>query len=507
MSFLTLNGWAPGPRSGTVSRSEEVIGKDTSAFSGRRLRPRRAIRNLWEATTKVATRAEQEALRGLLLGIGDHWPLDTSPYPSGKGLINIAAVVADLELAVAPGGGDAVFEAKKFIRAVRPAPATTNIADDRDLQGKTFVVVAAASQADDSTNFINGTGSREITYTASGTTSEVYRNVLASPSALTTYTAALYVRGNGSTDTIRFTLEEAGGGSGALVDVTLRDAEWNRVENITLTVGPGAGAVELHVKETIIDSGAVFALDGVQVEQRESSTTFKDSASARAAPSLSYPAAFLALGNQGLTISCWTRGPNLSDPTGGDRVLALVGDLGVFNFVALVADSGTDNLKLVSQKDGTEFVILTTTGLWDGAWHLITGVVRFTPGQLAEKTLYVDGVQVDSDSSGLGLPSLPVMSGGEVYIGNAGGADAWNGPIEDLSVLPYPAAPAQVLAWASETAQLPDTPTVRAGGDFDPRPSVDVVPIFIEQDSTEAAIAGTFHNNSGSTKFRLREDG
>lgn len=507
MSFLTLNGWTPGPRSGTVSRSEEVIGKDTAAFSGRRLRPRRAIRNLWEATTKVTTRAEQEALRGLLLGLGDHWPLDTSPYFSGKGLVNISAVVADLELAVAPGGGGPVFEAKKFVRAVRPAPATTNIADDRDLQGKTFIVVAAASQADDSTNFINGTGSREITYTASGTTSEVYRDVLAAPAALTNYVAALYVRGNGSTDTIRLTLEEAGGGSGAFVDVALRDGEWQRVENIVLGVGPGAGAVELHVKETVIDSGAVFDLDGVQVEARASSTTFEDSASARAAPSLSYPAAFVAFGNQGLTVNMWTRGPNLADPSGGDNLLALVGDLGGGNLLALAAESATNHIKLVTQVDGVEPADLEHTGLWDGAWHLITGVMRYSASVgTAERELYADGVLVDSDSPGV-LPALADIAAGTVFVGNAGGGAPWNGPIEDLSVLPYPAAAAQVLAWASETAQLPDTPTVRAGGEFDPRPSVNVVPILNDQDFIEGAIGGVFHNNSGSTKFRLREDG
>lgn len=83
MAFIRLNGWEIEVTS--CSQREELFGTQRRAFDGGLLDSRRAVKRVWRCTTKPLDEIEAEALRGLLLGYGDHWPLDNSLY-SDKGL-------------------------------------------------------------------------------------------------------------------------------------------------------------------------------------------------------------------------------------------------------------------------------------------------------------------------------------------------------------------------------------------------------------------------------------
>jgi hypothetical protein len=507
MSFLTLNGWAVGARSGSSRRNDEVIGGNTRAFDGTMLQSRRAIKGAWSILSRVLALIEKEALRGLLYGLGDHWPLSADPFTSDKGLVEVGTSVADFELATA-ADGSAIYRAKKFTQAVRPAAATTNLADNRDLDGIVFVVVLAATQANDAVNYINGAASRKITYTASGTRSEVYRQVYDPPAAVETFTCSCYVRGDGSTDILRLWLEEVGSGVGATVFVPLIDGVWQRVENITHTVTASGGALRLHVAENTIDSGAVFSIDGVQVEQHEYSTTWLDSPSARAAGRLQFLASILAFDQGGMTINVWTRGPNLEQSAGGTNAMIFVGDT-AGHFTALLNDTNVNEIEALFSLDGgaTDSILTYATTPWDGAWHMVTLVHREKAlGSLTKRALYFDGVLVASDNPTT-MPSLELMAAGITAVGAvpALGAVEFNGPLEDLSVMPYPAAPDQIAAWAAATQALPTSPRLRAEGDFTPRSEVLVIGEPGSQDYVEAVVDSAFASNSSEIEFRLRE--
>jgi len=99
------------------------------------------------------------------------------------------------------------------------------------------------------------------------------------------------------------------------------------------------------------------------------------------------------------------------------------------------------------------------------------------------------------------------LSTGVIGVGclPAAGSVEYNGPIEDLIVMPYPACADQIAAWAAVTEAMPDAPAMRAEGSFDQRASVSVLGEVTGQEFIEAAIGGVFYDNSSDLSFRLLE--
>lgn len=506
MPFLSLNGWTVPVRSGSFGKKEDVDGDTQRPFSGGQLEQNQiSIRDTWNGRTKIQGQADSAALRGLLLGQGDHWALSGSPFTSGLGQEEIPTTVAPVEIAVAVGGGDPVFNSKQFTQAVRVAQATTNLADNRDLNG-VAVTPTFAAVGNDATNFINGTASRKITFTAGGV-SRIIFVAFSSPSTLTDYTASIYIRGDGGTQLLKVFLQQQDAFSGASVIFLLRDQEWQHIENISITTTAGVTRLDLVIEEVVLDTLAVFEMDGFQVEQKEYSTTFLDSASPRAAGKLEFSAGILAATDAGISVMFWTRGPNLQQNTGSRNAYWLAGVAATY--LAIYNDSGVDNLHLETLGVAGAATKITHTGLWDGNWHHIAVVVRFDPTDgIAERELYVNGVSVASDSPGTDeLPTGGVIGGGSIYIGNGAllGAIESNAPIEDLVVLPYAASASMVTAFAAYSRAQSNFPLLLAEGDFDSRVTVDVLGEPLGADFIEAAIDEGFRGNSAGLAFELDE--
>lgn len=506
MPFLSINGWAVPVESGSFSKRAKVDGDTTRPFSGGKLSQNQiSIKDGWRGSTKVQRQSDNAALRGLLLGQGDHWALSGSPFTSGLGQPEVPTTVAPVEISVAAGGGDPVFEAAKFSQAVRVAPATTNLADNRDLDAVS-VVLTGASSANDATNFINGSGSRKITFLATGGTSRVKFVAFSSPSTTTDYTASIYIRGDGSTALLKVFLQEDTGPSGPDTFVTLKDGVWQHIENITITTSGALASLDLVIEEVSVDSLAVFEMDAFQIEQKEYSTTFLDSASARAVGKLKFDAGLLTTANAGLTAAFWTRGPNLDQDTGARNTYLFAG--AVVANVWVYTDSGTNNLQLETQgmvSPATRITYATTP--WDGLWHHVAIVIRYSPetGD-ANRELYFDGALVASDSPGVDeLPDVATMAAGDILIGNAGGASESNAPIEDMVIMPYPASASMVAAFAAYSRAQTDFPLLLAEGDFDSRLTVDVMGAPLGADFTEGTIDDVFRSNSTGLTFELDE--
>lgn len=507
MAFLSLNGVTVPVESGSFGKKSNVVGDTVRPFSGGRLGVNQiSIKDAWKGSAKVQTQANNAALRGLLLGQGDHWALTGSPFTSGLGQEEVPTTVAPMEIAVAAGGGDPVFNAKKFTQAVRVAQATTNLADSRDLDSVS-VGLTGASAGNDAVNFINGAASRKIIFNATGSTSRVIFTAYSSPSTTTDYTASIYIRGDGSTDILRLFLQENTGPSGPDRFVTLKDGVWQHVENIKITTSGALARLDLVIEELSIDSLAVFEMDGFQVEAKEYSTTFLDSASPRAAGKLEFSARILAQAQAGITVAYWTRGPNLAQDTGSSNSQFLAGTAAAY--LEIFNGSGVDELNLVTQGTVSPNTQITQAGLWDGDWHHVAAVIRYDPknGE-AQRELYFDGVSVASDSPGIDeLPTRGIVNTGEINIGNGAllGATEGNAPMEDLIVLPYAASDSMVEGFAAYTRAQTDFPLLLAEGDFDSRLTVDVMGEPLGATFTEGSIDASFRSNSATLAFELNE--
>lgn len=90
MAFLTLNGVEIPVLDGNASRSRVLIGERGRAFDGTFRSSVRARKRQWSLATPVVTKAEADAIVGLVEGQGHHWSFDADLY-SDKGLVGTGA--------------------------------------------------------------------------------------------------------------------------------------------------------------------------------------------------------------------------------------------------------------------------------------------------------------------------------------------------------------------------------------------------------------------------------
>ena len=524
VAFLTLNGMTVLTRARPHPLADPIIGDGRRMFSGAHMRDERAHKREWRFDTVPMKIEEAMALRAMIKGEGDLWAFDEAAIAdalfSGKVLGALASPVAVATLRpgvgadAATSGDDAKFTAATNAGAIAMDEGATNDSAVGDTQGdQAFWSMTDGTATDTSTHKYVGTGSVLLDFdaTVNSTRGGAVRN-LGALATSTQYAASCYVKltaagGGGETDA-RFHLASNGTPvTGSNVVKTLVLNEWVRVENILVTADGSSTSVSLHVEEDTIDSGMAFAIDAIQIETNDYSTSYIAALSTRAAGRLDYDGTYMSKAVAGATINAWVRNTQANaqiSPT-----IARFGDAsaGTKQRMVLFGRRASGNLQLEVRASSTVSSIESTHS-WDGSWHMVTGVFRQKPADgTSHLELYRDGVSVQTGT--IAAADLPDFSDtDEIFVGYQGtsGQGYWAGPIDDLQVLPYPASADEIAAWFARATPAVTIPLLEAAGDFLEENAllvhsrVDGSRIVGEDDGT-----GTWLNNKVVVSFTLLE--
>lgn len=500
MAFLMLDGWTVRARSGRSRKNIEELGEKERVFSGQLRSTRRAIKDSFSFVCQISEATLVAAIVGVLLGIGDNW-LFGSSMTSEKGQAGGDEVHTTVDSSVAADGNSVPGEGK-FGGSARISEGTNNVSDNSDANALSWA--GTLTDTSDATRYIVGSNSRKFTGNA-GQNSVATLLTPASTSPGNTYVVSVYyfsVAGGN----VSFRIKQ-GVNVGAWIVVSGMDADfWRRIENIALTIGTGLSstAVELEVRADSASSD--FRLDGVQLEaEKLISTEFEATVSSVRDDSLpEFAASVLADNVNGFTFNVWVYGPVIVDSVG--RMILSTASTNSSDLFLLIHTTGTEIVLNGFLADGTIYSI-SKSGLSLGeSWSMITVVFQQKSSTGNDRfLLYIDGVLEDSVEITAGAFDLDAFVDRTLYLGNDGSGSWLNAAMSEPYLAGFAATTAQIAAWFVATIEKGAKPRLQAEGDFTRKVAVEALGNVDGIRFTEAALSGTFANNSQELEFSLDE--
>lgn len=512
MAFVRLNGWQIAVARNTPRKSHDVVGGSTRTYGGRRMTQRTADKLRLSLRTTLLRQEEAEALRQLMLGKGDVWGFDDGDFYSGYERGAPDTDGATLMQYAAADGAPVVTDARWPGAGVQVDPPSSNESGVGDTEGDAanWTVVNDAAASDVAAHAWVGDGCVRIDLTAPasiGVRAKITRQLTSGGLTGETYVASCYLKALADC-AIRTRLRDGTNAiDGNTVSLSLVADEWVRVENLKVTVGALTGAnLILELEETVIDTGAIFVVDGIQLEKRVSTTAWMGAGESRTAGVPEYDATFMQKAKQGFTVACWTRGAN---PETGASCWIFTLKEGATVIAGARTSSGGEEVIFTTIGQAVGAHVQTATGVWDADrsdWHHVAFVFRRrNSAGLPGKEIWRDGVLVAS--LGVDEDQIPRVEDIEsLFIGeNPSDTQFWSAPIDDLQVLPYAASPGQILGWQSMTQAMPELPDIAVEGDVLPGGTLLMEGDPATADGGTAQHGGAWRNNMESVELEIVE--
>ena len=470
MSFLRVNGWAIPLADGSPGE-EHVLGGDFArAYSGNPISDERFDKRVWSGRTPPVTEMVAQAIKGAVRGLGHVWSYDSDLY-SSKGLTP-GATVGSRRIATAADGSAVVnfenFDESKFgAYSLTVEPAATNILAANKRNGTEdgtttgFAAVAGGLITSQTTQKVQGTRSLRVVTGASADGAETTTETAA---ATTAYAGSAYVWSPVARQVVLELIDSVG--SVASYTGGLFAGRWTRLV-VTGTTAGGATTIKLRFKDNA-GGGSTFYLDQLQIEAGTIATTWADPT--RIAGDLAYSSSIVT-GAVDLTVNFWARLPAANVAV--DRTFLRIGPAsGTANVLRIFRAADENDIHILT---GSDDVLYATTP-WNGAWHMVTCVVR----QNAEtgenqRTIYFDGTSVTTASGSAIDLSLATL----LQVGHALGADRLGATtdslMDDFMIVPYAAPAAQIAAWYAMAKAMPALSRVYVDGDAMPDDALTVL--------------------------------
>jgi len=503
MSMIKISG-----RTISVAKLDEAqpeVGSRKQAVDGTILIERIGHLRKWTGKTPALSPDQADVVRKLVRGDGDTWPFSADIW-SSKGLNDEAGTQFTLE-----GDGDddvAVTNAYAMAGSVYISAASVNLfsanvrtGTDTSSDTTDWVSVSGATLSSDTSAYWQGSRSLKVVSLGANDGAETPAIAI---SASTAYTCSFYIR---SAVAATLSVELEGDVSGSLLDDTFAaTTEWMRVVK-TVETAPGDSDLTLRIYDAA--GGETFYVDGVQMEELDAATAWVNGTRA-ADDSLTYPAAKVRpLFKNDFTVQCWFAVHDNSSFSGADQPLfAATNSEGSAPTEGIeIYESSGEVIATVYGGDGTpDLSVSDSSAAWnDGAFHLVTVVLKRTPGTGEfNLTLYLDGTSVDTDN-GTEFPAKDAVSIFEVGSWRDGALQG-NCKIEDLMVLPYAANAEQVTYWYAQSgggAPMSALPKVYVQGDF--IPDDDPPPLAVGQVGLADYVAAAGSGNYREVGFELME--
>lgn len=483
MPFLSLAGMRIPVTTDQSNRNWEDSGRSSRGISGKLSKDRRFIKRRWEFRTQPISYADYTALIGILHGAAWSWRFDSNTVTNLQtdGLTSYGGTNLDYSSATGADGTPVQGGAKFGTAAFLPAGVGTNYlsanqatATDTSSNTTGFTAVSTATISSSTTRRWQGSRSFKVITTGSG---QGFRTDAYSSLSGYRHTASLLVTGTALPLTIQLWANSTDLGS---ITVTPDPNTWKRVWIIS-TVNAPASPTDVHITVTQPGAGAgTYYFDGLQLERGNAS-----GASANLSPWMASTrsqttfTAHLATGAiwgtpEGVSLNAWVTRPYFPGGTIAQLIKAegttdpwpgLL--LGCTQQTANTLTRSGLNVAFTATDGAQQNTTLTPTINWvdDYAFHMLTAVVRIhpEPGD-PSMTLYVDGAL--AASSTVNLTSLDPLALSKLWIGQAGSNSPWSGPIDDVTVFPYPLSASAVSGIYQSNAPVPQTwPVITADGD------------------------------------------
>ncbi|KKN71044.1 hypothetical protein LCGC14_0424610 [marine sediment metagenome] len=547
MVFVRVNGYTLDIEHGSVQLSYLDIGERKRSFSGKMLTDRRARKRIWSMRTIPLEEEEAKLVEGLVAGLGDVYRPGWLKFDKDFGDEDFNTVKGKIAQIVNPGGirwgiaadrapvvdssqepesqfGLTALEPEAFIGASYTNEATvTNIlqANTRDgtENGTTggWAIVGAGSLFSDLANKLQGLRSLRVSPTAAGDGVET-GGVTAT--ALTTYTASVYVKPSLAGQTFRIEIFETGLVSIGFTDYTnLAVGVWQRIHTTQATSVAGL-SILFRVTTPAIGIPLTYHVDAAQLEVDAGLSTSAPTTWANPTRTLGSGLQQLnwVLGYSDVTVNFWfkafTTEPSgtrrffrIQDGGSDDNILSIQRELFTdkINFQTIAAPFGAAPV----QDDLT--VVVAGGGFvgFDGTWHMLTCVMRQDPeGAQSKKRIYLDGVALASsnpsalpdfrelvvDVTDGSLPDIQTIIGGQ-----SSGSKMDEAQIQDMMVLPFAASDQLVSDWFNVlgAAGVPMSPLPRVYLDGDIMPDRPFGVLVDGEIADELFLSATANNTTG----------
>jgi len=500
--FLKLNG-APVPvQLGTARKRYREFGSRRPSYTGGARMQIRARKREYDMQSIMLPKSDVDALVGMINGEGDIWPFDSSIY-SSKGITSGGTPVYTLHDELA-ADGDPVLDAGQYGGSMEISFSTTNelLADSRDAENAPtgFLALAGATLSGDTSNFWQGTKSLK-TITAAAPSSGFYVNGPIGPFLINdTLHGSVYLKGDSGGELVTvYVRDVANGTNGTLVNATLQANTWTRVEaNITL------GAASADVRIYVINQGSgayTFYADGLQLEVQDWVTGWVDGS--RGIPQFRVTSVkYLRTPNT--TFNFWTKGPPFGRTALGYPFYLRSDGLAQLWARGLYHGAGNRLQFIIKDAATGATSTLEVVNPWDGGWHMVTCVSRAVagPGEYRQE-IFIDGISVAQASADF-TPDYTEYD--QLFFGEIGEVNAWNGKLDDFLAAPYAASPDMIAGWYAAGRAMGAVPTLIATGDFVCQQELEVVG---EARGTNyrpyVDDSGNYLNNAQQLQFKLWE--
>lgn len=506
MSFLTLNGMViPIARGGSVE--PQTGGAFGRAFDGTPLSDRRYRKRRWRFQTTTLAPEVARLIEAIVDGEGDQFRFDGDAF-SDKGVGLIAGTAASVALGSAADGDPVVdeFGVSSSYRGsgyLRPDTGYTNKlsgSGEADFEAgiAAWSTVGVTNILSDSTKSLQGSKSMKVsTINTAPMGAESSDHVFGSG---VTPTASAFVNPTTQT-TIKIELFRDAV-SVSSQSVLCEPGKWARLWTTAPLDGSG-GTYKVRLSTT--SGSKIFYVDAALLDDAATGTDghfpWALPASPTSTHAAAYPVSLMSEAIEALTVNLWAKGLT-GGPTVGGFLMSAIGPSTTDNTFSLLAQSAADNIVFATFGDGGGSDLLTEATVWDGAWHMVTAVLRLDPPTgRSSKELYFDGVLVASSNPG-SLPSPSLLR--NLYVGHEAGASQWNDPIDELSISPFAWTPDYITAVFGGTVQAAQAPRVNASGDVMRNINTAVAPRLLSGTfNPQGDGAGAWHRTARRVEFEL----
>lgn len=526
MAFLTINGQTHSIRADRGRAGVDHIGEGfRRSFSGQGGKSIRTTKRTYDdLSSTILIPRDAQWLARMIKGDGDSWRF------GGEGL-ETGDLTADSDIVSGKGGapqnnvstflpmlaadGDPIASHYEIGDSVAVDPASQNIAATRDTDGDqaAWSTDPGSSLADTAAHYLIGSGSVEADLQPPGLGDAwVERDsILTGAAPATAYIASAYVKytGGGTGETLRVYLRDVSNGiDGTAQTITLDDEGWIRVKDAAVTTGAGPASLDLRFEidgAQVPVGGIQFAIDGIQIEQASFSTSFYNSASARAAGKCDFPAAEMTTAKSGLTFFCFTAGPGSAAISAGSRSLFNVLGDQTQNRCAFYVTSGGILRCDVYSAAGVQTSV-STAFAWDGNMYFVGLIVDFVTGII---TISIDGVAI-AQGSILPADAWDPSAFDSVRIGQGfNTVSQWTNYIGDPVLYPYPANQEKLTeaigAMEARVQRYPQPPLLRVYGDVIDAYEIDAYGELGAIDIVSASSGSAWNSSFEMVNFSLRE--
>lgn len=505
MSFLTLNGMAiPLARGGNVE--PQTGGAFGRAFDGTPLSDRRYRKHRWRFQTVTLPPEDARLIEAIVDGEGDHFSFDGDAF-SDKGVGLITGTAASVAIGSAADGAPVVdkFGVSSSYRGsgyLRPDTGYTNKLSgsgeaDFEASISAWSNVSGGTRSIDAVKSLEGNRSMKVTTTAPGDGVDSSGHVFG---AGVTPTCSIFVNPT-STTSIKLALFRDGS-TAASSSISCAANTWTRMW-VTAPLDAVGGTYKLRVTSNV--SSRVFSVDAALLDDAATGTDGHFPWALPASPTsthdAAYPVSLMSEAIEAITVNLWAKGLT-GGPAVGAFMISAIGPSTIDNTFSLLSQSASNNLVFATFGDGGGSDLLTETAVWDGAWHMITAVLRLDPPTgRSSKELYLDGVLVASSNPGA-LPSPALLQ--DIYVGHEAGAGQWNDPLDELSISPFAWTPDYITAVFGGTVQAAQAPRLNANGDVMRNINTAVASRLLRSSyNPQGDGAGAWHKTARRVEFEL----